>query len=189
MAKINIELESFRSSVGEKLPLLGQLVIVTTINKNGIVNAAVKSEIMSAVSNPPILAFSCNLTHHTAQNILEQHEFVVNIPGEDIVKQIMETSKDYPREVNELEKAGLHAVPSSVVKPPRIEECPVNLECKEEFLKLYDDEIIIFGHVVAVSIDEEVFQASIEDRYRIAKPMVTTGEYRYAPISKLKKLP
>jgi len=189
MAKIDVELESFRSSVGEKLPLLGQLVIVTTINKNGIVNAAVKSEIMSVVSNPPILAFSCNLAHHTAQNILEQHEFVVNIPGENIVKQAMETSKDYPREVNELEKVGLHAAPPSVVKPPRIAECPVNLECKEEFLKLYDDEIIIFGHVVAVSIDEEIFQASIEDRYRIVRPMVTTGEYRYAPISKLKKLP
>lgn len=189
MVKVDVELESFRSSIGQKLLLMGQLVIVTTVSKNGDCNAALKSDVMRMVSDPPILAFGCNLAHHTAQNILEQHEFVVNIPGENIVEQAMETSKDYPREINELEKAGFHALPSQVVTPPRIAECPVNVECTEEWHKLYDDEIIIFGRVVAVSVDEEVFQARIEDRYRMTKPMVLLGEYRYAPIGDVKKLP
>ncbi|MBU7000986.1 MAG: flavin reductase family protein [Theionarchaea archaeon] len=189
MAKMDVELDNFRSHIGQKLLLLGQLVIITTVDKNGCVNAALKSDIMRMVSNPPILAFSCNLAHHTAQNILENHEFVVNVVGEDIVEQAMETAKDYPQEINELEKAQFQALPSRAVKPPRIAECPVNLECKEEWHKLYDDEIIIFGRVMAASIDEEVFKARIEDRFKMTRPMALLGEYRYCPVNNIKRLP
>ncbi len=188
MKKIDLELESFRSPLGNKLPILGQMVIVTTVDADGGVNAAVKSDIMNMVSDPPILAFGCNLAHHTAQNILETHEFVVNIAGEDIIAQAMETAKEYPPEVNELEKAGLTAVSSSVVTSPRIKECPIHLECIEEYTTTYDDEIIIFGRVVKVGIDEDVFNASIEDRYKKVKPVVTLGEFRYAAIDMCKKM-
>ena len=41
-----------------------------------MVNAAVKSDFIRMVSKTPILAFSCNLNHHSAQNVLETHEFV-----------------------------------------------------------------------------------------------------------------
>lgn len=88
-----------------------KLVIVTTVDKDG-----------------SVLAFSCNLAHHTAQNILEQHEFAVNVAGENIVEKAMETAKDYPREINELEKAGFQAIPSSDIKPLSIAECPVKLK-------------------------------------------------------------
>ncbi len=189
MAKVDVELDSFRCREGQKLLLLGQLVIVTTVGKDGSVNAALKSDIMRMVTSPPILAFSCTLAHHTAQNILEQHEFVINVCGENIVEQAMETAKDYPREVNELEKAGLHASPSRVVKPPSIVECPVNIECKEESHKIYGEEIIIFGRVVSASIDERVFHASMEDRISAVKPMALLGEYKYTPLCDVKRLP
>lgn len=137
MGKIDIELENFRSKAGQRLPILGQVMIVTTISKEGTVNAAVKSDIMQMVTEPPIIGFSCNLEHHTAQNILEQQEFVVNIPGEDIIAQCMECAKDYPKEINELEKAGLTPIPSSKVTPPSIDECLVNIECEEEHYETY----------------------------------------------------
>jgi len=189
MSLIDAKLDSFRSDLGQKLPLLGQLVIVTTMSKKGRVNAALKSDIMRMVSDPPIIAFSCNLVHHTAQNILEQHEFVVNIVGEKILKQAMVTSKDYPAHVNEMEMAGLQAIPSVAVNPPRIAECLVHLECKEESHKTYDNEIIFFGRVVRISIDEEVLHAPIENRYQIVEPIVPLGEYRYASIAEVKNLP
>jgi flavin reductase (DIM6/NTAB) family NADH-FMN oxidoreductase RutF len=184
-----VELDSFRSPVGSILPITGQLVIVTTISNKGVVNAALKSDIMRMVSTPPILAFSCSLSHHTAQNILEQHEFVVNIVGENILEHALETAKDYPEDVNELEKAGLTALPSQAVRPPRIAECSVHLECTEECTKTYGDEIIIFGRVVAASIDDDVFSASCEDRYRMVQPVFPLGERKYATLGDVKDFP
>jgi flavin reductase (DIM6/NTAB) family NADH-FMN oxidoreductase RutF len=189
MTKVEKDLDNFRSPVGNKLPFLGQMVIVTTIDTKGIVNAAAKSEMMMAVTEPPIICFSCNYAHHTAHNILATHEFVVNIPGEDIIAQAMETAKEYPPGVNELEKAGLTAEPSSVVRPPRIKECPVSIECTEESIMDHDDEIIFFGNVVKLSIDERILTAAIEDRYAMIKPIATLGEYRYAAITDMKKMP
>jgi flavin reductase (DIM6/NTAB) family NADH-FMN oxidoreductase RutF len=189
MGRKEVELKSFRSPMGNVLPITGHLVIVTTISKNGSINAAVKSDLMRMVSEPPIIAFSCNLSHHTAQNILEQHEFVVNIPGEDILEQAMETAKDYPREVNELEKAGLTTIPSVAVGPPRIKECPVHLECTKEWHNLYGDEIIIFGRVVSMSANEDIVNAPCEVRYRKVLPILTLGEGLYALLGEIKRLP
>lgn len=189
MTKKEVKIDSFRSPIGDALLVPGQVVIVTTVDTDGVVNAAVKSDFMRMVSKPPILAFGCNLNHHTAQNILERHEFVINIPGEDIIKQTMETAKEYPKQVNELEKAGLHAEPSLLVSPPRIAECPVNLECSEEWIKTYGDEIIIFGRVVAASIDEDILRASVEERYKVVRPIFSLGERQYAVLGAAKRLP
>ncbi|MBU7022937.1 MAG: flavin reductase family protein [Theionarchaea archaeon] len=189
MSKKEATLRSFRDKMGEILPITGQLIIVTTVNEKGIINAGLKSEFMRMVTEPPILGFSCNLAHHTAQNILATHEFVVNIPGEDIVEKAMETAKDYPEGVNEMEKAGLTAVPSSAVGPPYIAECPVHMECREEWTKTYGDEIIILGKVVSVSVDERLLEGSCEDRYSVIKPLFTLGEGMYGTLGEIKQLP
>lgn len=189
MKRKEVIIDSFRSAVGRILPVTGQLIIVTTIDTKGQINAALKSDFMRMVSDPPIIGFSCNLTHHTAQNILETHEFVINLVGEHILEKTLETAKDYPKGVNELEKAGLTAIPSQEVSPPRIVECHVHLECKEEFHKIYDDEIIIFGRAVAASVDENVFQAPCEERYRIVQPVFPLGEKKYAILGEVKSFP
>ena len=189
MTKKEVNFESFRSPVADAFPIPGQVIIVTTINQNGIINAAVKSDFMRMISKPPILAFSCNLNHHTAQNVLETHEFVVNIPGEDIIKQTMETAKDFPAQVNELEKARLHAEPSSAVSPPRVAECLASLECREEWTKTYGDEIIISGRVVAACIDERILDSSVKDRYYTVRPILPLGDRQYAVLGAIRKFP
>lgn len=189
MTRKEVNLESFRSTVGSMIPITGQLIIVTTIDKEGQVNAALKSDFMRMVSSPPIIGFSCNLVHHTAQNILENQEFVINIIGEHILEQALETGKDYPKGINELEKAGLTAIPSKTVAPPQIAECPVHLECREEFHKTYDDEIIIFGRVVTASIEEEMLHVSCEERYRKILPVFPLGERKYTIPGEIKQFP
>ncbi|MBU7014205.1 MAG: flavin reductase family protein [Theionarchaea archaeon] len=189
MGKKEVVLTNFRDKMGELLPITGQLIIVTTVNDKGTVNAGLKSDFMRMVTEPPILGFSCNLAHHTAQNILQTHEFVVNIPGEEIIEKAMETAKDYPEGVNELEKAGLTAIPSFAVGPPRIAECLVHLECREEWNKTYKDEIIILGQVVSMSADEEFLEAQCEERYNMVRPLFPLGEWLYATLGEIKQFP
>jgi flavin reductase (DIM6/NTAB) family NADH-FMN oxidoreductase RutF len=131
------------------------IVIVTTVDGGGRVNAALKSWVMYC--SPRDIMLGCNLNHDTAKNILETGEFVVNMPGMEILDQTFITAAPYPRGVNEIEEAGLTAIPSSKVRPPRVKECKAHAECKKVWHKSLGDGAIIFvGRVVALSVDEDV---------------------------------
>jgi len=71
----------------------------------------------------------------TFQNIKMLSEFVIAYPSLDLVEKIDITAKHYPRDVSEFEKAGLTPVESKVVRPYKVKECQVNLECRLECTK------------------------------------------------------
>jgi flavin reductase (DIM6/NTAB) family NADH-FMN oxidoreductase RutF len=87
-------------------------------------------------SNPPIVIFSPsrrvrdNTTKHTLENVLEVPEVVINIVTYEMVHQVSLASCEYPKEMNEFEKAGFTAEPATLVKPPMVKESKVKLECK-----------------------------------------------------------
>jgi flavin reductase (DIM6/NTAB) family NADH-FMN oxidoreductase RutF len=61
--------------------------------------------------------------------------------------------------VNELDKAGLTAIPARVVRPPRIAECRAHFECKVEWTRAWLYRVMICGKVEAVSIDDGCLDA------------------------------
>jgi flavin reductase (DIM6/NTAB) family NADH-FMN oxidoreductase RutF len=87
-------------------------------------------------SNPPIAIFSParrvrdNTTKHTLDNVKHTPQVVLNAVNYDIVQQMSLSSTEYPYGINEFEKAGLTPVASELVKPFRVKESPVQLECK-----------------------------------------------------------
>ena len=87
-------------------------------------------------ANPPILIFSParrvrdNSVKHTLQNIDATREVVINVVNYDLVHQASLSSTEYQRGVNEFDKAGLTMLKSDVVKPYRVAESPVQMECK-----------------------------------------------------------
>jgi flavin reductase (DIM6/NTAB) family NADH-FMN oxidoreductase RutF len=76
------------------------ITIITTVDRDGRVNAALKSWVMYCSTGD--IMFGCNVEHDTAKNVLETGEFVVNIPSTDILKQTAVTAVPYPRGVNEI---------------------------------------------------------------------------------------
>jgi len=70
-----------------------------------------------------------NTTKHTLENILEVPECVINIVNYDMVQQMSLSSTEYGKGVNEFEKAGFTMQKSKLVKPPRVLEAPVQMEC------------------------------------------------------------
>ncbi len=87
-------------------------------------------------SNPPTLIFSPsrrvrdNSLKHTLENIRETGEVVINVVNYAMVQQMSLSSCEYPKGVDEFEKAGFHKLPSQVVKPWRLAESPVQMECQ-----------------------------------------------------------
>ena len=110
---------------------------------------------------------------------------MVNVPSEIIIRQAMVTAVDFPHNINEIEKAGLTAIPSVVVKPPRIAECKLHMECR---LKWHRDTIIV-GEVVAASADDDLIQGTTEERQMKLQQIFLVGARMYSTIGDLKELP
>lgn len=131
------------------------VVLVTTVNCEGIVNAAVKTNFMT-VGSMTRYAFHCSPQHHTNRNIMETKEFVINVPTEDIIDKVLKaailTMEPCPPGVNEIERAGLTPIPSEKVRPPRIQECVAHYECVLDWHK----EGLIVGRAVAASVDKSL---------------------------------
>ena len=112
------------------------ICFASTIDKNGKVNLSPFSFFNVFSIDPPICVFSPTSrglnsdTKHTLQNVLEVPECVINIVNYNIVQQTYLTSKEHPKGVNEFLKAGLTELASETVKPPRVAESFVQLECK-----------------------------------------------------------
>ena len=145
------------------------VTVITTINKEGIVNAAPYSFCIhyDIMHHNPRVIVGMRQTSHTYQNIAETGEFVVNFPPADFLKDVMETCRFYPKGVNELEHTLFTPIPSQKVKPPSIKECGQIIECTLDKQYLLDKtQGHVIGNVVALVFDEELIELGREERFR-----------------------
>ncbi|MCL5266561.1 MAG: flavin reductase family protein [Bacteroidetes bacterium] len=161
-------------------PLVGQIVLVTTLNADGQSNIAPKSWISMMAFEPSLLALGCNRSHWTAQNILRSREFVVNIPGEELAEIVWSTPmRPHPRPVPSV---GLTPIPAQKVKPPLVEECKAHLECVLNHQLTFGDEIMFLGEVVAGSVDKAALES--RDPYTYLKMVVFLEDRTFGVIEK-----
>lgn len=112
------------------------IAFASTIDANGNPNLSPFSFFNVFSANPPILIFSParrvrdNTTKHTLQNVEATKEVVINTVNYNIVQQMSLSSTEYPEGINEFEKAGLTMVKSDTIKPFRVAESPIQIECK-----------------------------------------------------------
>lgn len=108
----------------------------STIDNDGKPNLAPFSFFNVFSANPPVVIFSpaksgrTGLNKHTFENIREVPEVVINMVSYDIVQQMSLASTEYPKGMNEFVKAGFTPIASELIKPFRVKESPVQLECK-----------------------------------------------------------
>lgn len=154
------------------------ICFASTIDKDGKPNLSPFSFFNIFSSNPPIAIFSParrgrdNTTKHTLENVKEHPEVVINIANYDLVQQMSLTSCEYPKGVNEFEKAGLTPIESDMVKPFRVKEAPVQLECKvKEVISLGDNGgagNLVICEIVAIHIAKEILDENGQiDQHKI----------------------
>ena len=109
---------------------------VSTIDENGNPNLAPYSFYNAFSSNPPILVFSSNrrvvdnTTKDTLHNIMKTKECVIHAVTYNLVRQMTISSVQFDAGISEFEMAGLTPIPSDLVKPFRVKESPVHMECR-----------------------------------------------------------
>ncbi len=126
--------ETYKLLIGSILPR--PIAFVSTVSSDGITNLAPFSFFTAISSRPPTIGFSPARKgpdggkKDTLANIESTGEFVVNVVTMDIVKPMNASATAYPPEVDEFAEVGLTPVPSEIIRPPRVKESPINLECK-----------------------------------------------------------
>lgn len=134
---------------------------VTTLDANGVLNAAPYSFFNAMSGSPPVVCFGIGGRRpadakDTGNNIRATGQFVVNLVSYDTAEAMNVCAIDFPPEVDELHQAGLTTMPSTRVRPPRIAESPVSMEC--ERLVLVDvgiDRTVVMGTVVALHVRDD----------------------------------
>jgi flavin reductase (DIM6/NTAB) family NADH-FMN oxidoreductase RutF len=154
--------------------LLTNLVIprpiawVTSLSANGEVNLAPFSFFNAVGSEPLIIMISVahrddGTLKDTGRNILAHGEFVVNLVTEDLMAAMNVSAADFPSHESELTATGLTAAPSCCIKPPRVAEAPVSMECRLHSTQDFATYTVFFGEVVMFHVADTL----LTDRRRI----------------------
>lgn len=112
------------------------IAFASTVDKDGKVNLSPFSFFNAFGSKPPVIVFSParrvrdNSIKHTLENVYETMEVVINVVNYAMVQQMSLASTEYPKGVDEFVKAGFTPVASELIRPPRVKESPVQMECK-----------------------------------------------------------
>ncbi len=149
------------------------IAFASTISTDGVLNLAPYSFFNAFSSNPPIMIFSSNrrvannTTKDTLKNVEDTGEVVINVVSHSISRQMALASVEYGPEVDEFKKAGFTPLASEKVRPFRVAESPVQMECVvEQILPLGNDGgagNLIVCRMVLMHIAEEV----LNDKGRI----------------------
>jgi flavin reductase (DIM6/NTAB) family NADH-FMN oxidoreductase RutF len=145
---------------------------VTTVDADGRINLAPFSFFNAFGANPPVVVFSPTLRRDgtkkdTLLNVEATGEFVVNAAVAPLAEQVNHSSKELPPGESEVEYVGLHTVPSIKVRPPRLAESPVSLECRVlQVVSIGDGPIaanLVIGEVLALHVADRV----LDDKGRV----------------------
>jgi flavin reductase (DIM6/NTAB) family NADH-FMN oxidoreductase RutF len=184
------------------------ICFASTIDAAGNINLSPFSFFNMFSTNPPVCIFSParrvrdNTTKHSLENVLEVKECVINIVDYGMVQQTSLASTEYAKGINEFEKAGFTMLASELVKPPRVAEAPVQLECiVKEVIPLGDQHgagNLVLAEIKRIHIKEEILDAdgkidqtkidlvarlggdwycrvTPESLFKVAKPLTTLG--------------
>ncbi|CAN5542679.1 flavin reductase family protein [soil metagenome] len=162
---------------------------ISSQSTDGVRNLAPYSFFNGFNYRPPVIGFSSIGWKDSVANIEATGEFVWNLATRNVAAAMNESSASVPAHVDEFDRAGLTAVPATVVSSPRVLESPVNFECVlTQLIQLTDAENnplstwLVLGQVVAVHIDRSLLVDGIYQTAAAAPILRAGGPADYAQI-------
>jgi flavin reductase (DIM6/NTAB) family NADH-FMN oxidoreductase RutF len=159
------------------------IAFVSSLDERGVRNLAPFSYFTAVSADPPVILFCPTVRPEdpgrglatrkdTLLNVIATREFVVNVVTEGIAERMNLTSAQVPPDVDEFELAGLTPEPSEVVKPPRVAESPVQMECRlRQTIEVSDRPsggTIVLGEVVRFHVNEALMEKFRIDPEKLA---------------------
>ena len=163
---------------------------VTSLSATGVLNLAPFSAFMFVSPKPPMLAISVgrkgNIYKDTAQNILNNEQYVVHIADSSLMNAVHESSTEHPPDVSEVDELGLATLPGERIKVPRLAAAPIAMECRfrqclefgETRSRLIVGEVLVFHIRDGLLNNGKIETEALDPIARIAGP-------RYAKLGEI----
>ncbi len=163
----------------------------STIGADGSLNLAPFS-FFNAVSNMPLTVMISvgqrkGNPKDTLRNVRETGEFVINIANEELAAAMNESSGEWAYEVNEFDRAGVTPAPSIDVKPPRVAEAPIALECRvTQIVPVIETTYtLILGRVLRFRIRADLLRPNGMVDAALLKPVARLSGDEYATLGRV----
>ncbi|WP_275983528.1 flavin reductase family protein [Paenibacillus hamazuiensis] len=186
------ERENYKLLTGSIIPR--PVAFVTTLSKEGVLNAAPFSYFNIVAANPPMVSVSVQRKQgalkDTSRNAIETGEFVVHISDESYIREINLTAASLPPVESEAAAAGLTPVASEKISVPGVAEAKIRMECVlEHALPLGGTEDhpaadLLIGKVVCFHMDERVYRDGYIDAHAL-RPVSRLGGSSYSKLGEM----
>jgi flavin reductase (DIM6/NTAB) family NADH-FMN oxidoreductase RutF len=144
------------------------IALVSSVDERNVRNLAPFSYFTACSSNPPVVVFCPILrpvplgAKDTLRNVIATREFVVNIVSEDFVQGMNATAAQVPPEVDEFELSGLTPIASELIKPPRVAESHIHMECRLRQVVQVSDQpgggSLVLGEVLRFHVRQDLIE-------------------------------
>jgi flavin reductase (DIM6/NTAB) family NADH-FMN oxidoreductase RutF len=155
------------------------VTIITTVNKQGAVNAAPYSLFVpyDIMHNRPQVLVGMRKFSHTYKNIVATREFVINFPSAKFLDDVMETSRFYREGMSELDHTKFTSIASQKVSPPSLKECKQHIECTlHNNFEIGPTQAKVIGDIAAIVVDEELLSVGRGKRIELLNLPVYMGD-------------
>ena len=178
---------SYKLLIGSIVPR--PIAFVSTVSPSGVFNVAPFSFFNAVCGEPPMIMFSASNRDplkDTLRNVQAMREFVVNIVNEEIAEAMNLTAADYAPHISEFDVCGLTPVPSDIVRPPRVLESPVNMECRvHDIVEVSSKPMggsIVIGEVIRFHLRDSIIDKDMFIDPDKLKPVARLGGPSYSRI-------
>ena len=167
---------------------------ISTIDEQGVNNLAPFSYFNMVSSDPPCVVFSTrrdnNQNKDTLNNVLSNGQFVVNLVTFDVVEPMNATSEAFAPDVDEFSATNLTPIDAVFVKPKRVKESPIHLECEMMHHYFMDNETgggacLIVGRVEIIHIDDAILMENNRINLDVYKPVARLAGSNYAKLGEI----
>ena len=147
------------------------VVLVTTHDVKGNDNIITIAWTSNVSRKEPCINICVGGSSLSFRNIKDTGEFVVNIPGHDILEKVDFCGENHGYDVDKFESTGLVTQESSIVRAKLLKQCPINFECRVKGIYPIEDANMVIGKILKVHIDENILDNDKVD-YQKLNPIV-----------------
>lgn len=155
------------------------VVLATCVDTDGKPNIITLGMYMPISHNPPLVTIGISPRRYSHNLVQETREFVVNVPSQDLVTETEFCGSTSGRDTDKFKETKLTPIPADKVKPPLIEECVSNLECKVVASYECGDHTLYVGEIVAAHVDKGMLKETLD--ITKSKTLSHKGAYYFIP--------
>lgn len=160
---------------------------VSSTSADGVDNLAPHSFFTVSSTEPPIVQFTSVGRKDTLRNVETTGEFVVNFAGSAMFERINATATDFPASISEFDAVGIGRQASKRVRPPRVAESPVALECCLHSTLPLGNSTVVLGHVLHMAIEESTMRDGLPDSDQL-RPLARLGRNEWRELGEFREI-